>query len=116
MGKPYSVDLRMRVLSTVDGGESVDEAAERFDVTGRTIWSWLALRKATGSVEPRKGVVGPKPKLEEYREQIEAAIALSPSLTLDELQQKLKLPGCITTLWKALDRWGQSLKKSDVRR
>jgi transposase len=116
MGKPYSVDLRMRVVGAVDGGESVDEVAERYAVTARTIWSWLALRKSTGGVEPRKGVVGPKPKLEEHREKIEAAIQSSPSLTLHELQLKLQLPGCVTTLWKALERWGQSLKKSDVRR
>lgn len=115
MGKPYSVDLRVRVLAAVDGGDSVDEVAERYAVTARTVWSWLALRKSTGGVEPRKGAVGPKPKLEEYREKIEAAIQSSSSLTLQELRLKLQLPGCVTTLWKALDRWGQSLKKSDVR-
>ena len=114
MGKPYSVDLRVRVLAAVDGGDSVDEVAERYAVTARTVWSWLALRKSTGGVEPRKGAVGPKPKLEEYREKIVAAIQSSSSLTLHELQLTLKLPGCITTLWKALDRWDQSLKKSDV--
>ena len=115
MGKPYSVDLRVRVVGAVDAGEPVDEVAERYAVTERTVWTWLALRKSTGSVEPRKGAVGPKPKLDEYREKIEAAIESSPSLTLQELQLKLQLPGCITTLWQALDRWGQSLKKSDVR-
>jgi transposase len=115
MGKPYSVDLRVRVVAAVDGGESVDEVAERYAVTARTVWSWLAMRRETGSVEPRKGVVGPKPKLDKYREQIEATIKSSSSLTLSELQSKLKLPGGIMTLWRALARWGQSLKKSDVR-
>ena len=73
MGKPYSVDLRMRVVAAVDGGDLVDEVAERYAVTARTVWSWLALRKSTGTVEPRKRAVGPKPKLEEHREKIEAA-------------------------------------------
>ena len=111
VGKPYSVDLRMRVVGAVDGGDAVEEVAERYAVTERTVWSWLALRKSTGSVEPRKGAVGPRPKLEEHREQIEAEVRSSSSLTLQELRLKLQLPGCVTTLWKALDRWGQSLKK-----
>ena len=58
--------------------------------------------------------MGPQPKLDEHRENIIAAIQAAPSLTLDELRVKLELPGCRTTLWKTLERWGQSLKKSDV--
>ena len=115
MAKPYSVDLRVRVMAAVDGGESVDEVAERYAVTARTIWSWLALRKQSGGIEPRQGAVGPQPMLDEHREKIVAAIEASPSLTLDELRERLALPGCRTTLWKTLERWGQSLKKSPVR-
>ena len=115
MGRPYSVDLRVRVMAAVDGGDSVDEVAEQFEVTARTIWSWLALRKQTGGIEPRQGAVGPTPMLDEQREKIVAVIAASPSLTLDELREQLELPGCRTTLWKALERWGQTLKKSPLR-
>ena len=115
MGKPYSMDLRVRVMAAVDAGDSVDEAAEQFEVTARTIWSWLALRKETGGVAPRKGAVGPQPTLDEHREKIVAAIAASPSLTLDEMRERLELPGCRTTLWKSLVRWGQTLKKSPLR-
>ena len=115
MATPYSVDLRVRVMAAVDGGDSVDEVAERYAVTSRTVWSWLALRKATGGVEPRKGAVGPKPMLDEHREKIVATIAASPSLTLDELRERLSLSGSRTTLWRTLERWGQSLKKSPVR-
>jgi len=115
MGRPYSVDLRVRVMSAVDAGDSVDEAAEQYEVTARTIWSWLALRKTTGGIEPRKGAVGPTPTLDVHREKIVAAIQASPSLTLDELREQLELPGCRTTLWKALKRWGQTLKKSPLR-
>lgn len=114
MAKAYSVDLRWRVIAAVDGGESVDEVADRYEVTARTVWNWVALRRATGGIAPRKGAVGPKPKLEDQREQILSAIQASPSLTLDELRERLSLPGCRTTLWAALVRWGQSLKKSPV--
>ena len=115
MGRPYSMDLRVRVISAVDEGDSVDVVAEQFEVTARTIWSWLALRKATGGIEPRKGAVGPKLKLDVHREAIVAAIRASSSVTLDEMREQLPLPGCRTTLWNAIERWGQSLKKSPVR-
>lgn len=115
MARPYSLDLRWRVMLAVDAGDSVDDVAEQFGVTARTIWSWLALRKQSGGVAPRKGAVGPQPKLDAHREKIEAAIKESPSLTLDELRTQLQLPGGRTTLWEALKRWKQSLKKSLVR-
>jgi transposase len=115
MGKPHSLDLRSRVLAAVDQGESVDEVGERFSVTARTIWNWIALRKKTGQLTPRRGDVGPKRKLDAFRDKIVDAIRVSPSLTLDELREQCKLPGSRTTLWNALVRWGQTLKKSPVR-
>ena len=43
MGKPYSVDLRMRmrVVGAVDAGEPVEEVAERYAMTART-WYCIA--------------------------------------------------------------------------
>jgi transposase len=60
--KPYSKDLRLRVLATVDRGVPRKEVAETFSVSLPTIKRWLKLRKETGGVEPRKGVPGPPPR------------------------------------------------------
>ena len=60
-------------------------------------------------------MVGPKPKLDESREKITTAVQAAPSATLEELRVTLSLPGCLSTLWNALEHWGLSLKKSDVR-
>ena len=57
--KPYSKDLRLRVLATVDHGVPRKEVAKTFSVSLPTIKRWLKLRKETGSLEPRKGVPGP---------------------------------------------------------
>ena len=115
MGKPYSVDLRERALALIDAGDTASEVAEFFQVTVRTLRSWLALRRQTGEVAPRKGVVGPKPKLAEHRAKITAAVQAAPSATLEELRVTLSLPGCLSTLWNALEQWGLTLKKCDVR-
>ena len=57
--KPYSKDLRLRVLATVDREVPRKEVAKTFSVSLPTIKRWLKLRKETSSVQPRKGVPGP---------------------------------------------------------
>lgn len=52
MGKPYSMDLRTRVVAAVDGGLSCHEAARRFNVAPSTAINWVRRKKDTGSVAP----------------------------------------------------------------
>jgi transposase len=51
--KPYSKDLRLRVLSAVDSGSPREEVARTFSVSIPTIKRWLKRRRETGDVEPR---------------------------------------------------------------
>lgn len=51
--KPYSKDLRLRVLAAVDGGTPREEAAGTFSVSVPTIKRWLKRRRQTGDVEPK---------------------------------------------------------------
>ena len=55
--KAYSLDLRTRVLSAVDGGMSRADAVHTFQVSSGTIKRWLRLRQTSGSLlpKPRKG-------------------------------------------------------------
>lgn len=108
----YSYDLRIRLLSAVQKGNSVPKVAEQFDVSQRTIFGWLRRKMETGDVVQQKGQRGPKPKLEQYRQQIEAFIAKRPEVTLEDLQRELQLPCCLKSIWNALHRWGIRLKKS----
>jgi transposase len=57
--KPYSIDLRSRVLAAVDRGVPRKEVAKTFSVSIPSIKRWLKLRRETGSTEPREGVPGP---------------------------------------------------------
>jgi transposase len=56
--KPYSKDLRLRVLAAVDRGMPKKEVARVFGVSEPTIRRYLRLRRETGNVEP-KPVPGP---------------------------------------------------------
>ena len=51
--KPYSKDLRLRVLSAVDSGTPRVEVAKTFSVSMPTIKRWLKRRRETGDVQPR---------------------------------------------------------------
>ena len=50
--KPYSKDLRLRVLSAVDAGTPREEVAKTFSVSMPTIKRWLKRKRETGDVEP----------------------------------------------------------------
>lgn len=52
MGKPYSMDLRTRVVAAVEGGLSCNEAARRFKIAISTAINWVRRKKDTGSVAP----------------------------------------------------------------
>ena len=47
MGKPYSIDLRERVVAAIEGGMSTHEAAARFAIGIATGGTWARLKRAT---------------------------------------------------------------------
>ncbi len=51
--KAYSSDLRSKILAAVDAGMSKSEAARVFGVGRSTIKRYAALRRNTGSINPR---------------------------------------------------------------
>jgi transposase len=62
MGKPYSVDLRERVVAAVvTGGLSCHRAAKQFGVGVSTAIGWVQRLRETGSVAPGK-MGGHKPR------------------------------------------------------
>ena len=62
MGKPYSMDLRDRVVAAVEReGVSRRQAAARFGVSYSAAIAWLKRFRATGSAKPGQ-MGGHKPK------------------------------------------------------
>ena len=61
MGKPYSMDLRERVVAAVKGGLSRNRAAKQFGVAVSTAINWVKRLGETGSMAPGK-MGGHKPK------------------------------------------------------
>jgi transposase len=115
MGKPYSLDLRERVIAAIEGGLSTRQAAARFSIGIATAGAWARLKRATGDVAPaRQG----KPKgsvLDAHADFIFELIAASPDITLDEVVDRLENIRAVTVVrtavWKFLDRHDMTHKK-----
>jgi transposase len=60
-GKPYSLDLRTRVVAAIEKGMSRNQAAKQFGIAISTAIGWARRQRETGSVTPGK-MGGHKPK------------------------------------------------------
>ena len=61
MGKPYSLDLRKRVVAAIEAGMSRNRAAKQFGIAISTAIGWMERVQETGSVAPGQ-MGGHKPK------------------------------------------------------
>ena len=117
MPKPYSGDLRARVIGDVASGASRREAAEHYGISPSVVVIWAHRFETTGSVaaKPSGGSTSP---LEEHAEFLLALIVEQPDLTLDEIvaaMSKRGIPGSRTAVWRFFDRRNISFKKNSVR-
>jgi transposase len=82
--KPYSKDLRLRVLSAVDAGTPREEVAKIFSVSMPTIKRWLKRRRETGDVEPRAIPGRPPRRGVMLKEWLPKHLEANDDLTLEE--------------------------------
>ena len=116
MGKPYSQDLRERVIATVDSGTRVCATARLFLVSVSYVSKVVGRRRETGETTVRVGRAGRKPKLAAHNEALRARVADYPDATLEELQAWLVAERAVTVsigcLWNRLKFLELPLKKS----
>ena len=54
MGKPYSNDLRERVVAAIAAGHTREEVAELYNLPLSTVGRFIKRKRETGSVNPEK--------------------------------------------------------------
>lgn len=118
MPRPYSMDLRERVIEAVAAGASRRETAEQFGLSPSVVIIWAQRYEATGSIAPKPsgGSVSP---LDEHEDFILGLIKAQPDMILDEIVAalaKAKIGGSRTAVWRFLDRHGITVKKKSLRR
>lgn len=118
MTAPLSYDLRTRVVSAIEAGESCRSVAARFGVAVSSVVKWSQRHRATGSVAPGKMGGYRKRLLDPHRAFIVERISQTSHLTLHGLKEELAARGVKVShnaVWLFLRREGLRFKKNAVR-
>src|SRR4051812_48527763 len=113
MPKPYSGDLRARVIGDIVSGASRRAAAEYYGISPSVVVIWAQRFETTGSVaaKPSGGSTSP---LEKHAEFLLALIAKKPDLTLDEIVvavRKRRIAGSRSAVWRVFSPRQHKLTK-----
>ena len=114
MARPYSLDLRVRVVAAVEEGQSCRSVAEAFGLSNSCVVKWTQRVRSTGSVAPGKMGGHRRQLLAGHRDFILARLAAEPHLALRSLQVELIERGVAVSygaLWNFVHRLGQSFRK-----
>ena len=115
MGRPYSQDLRDRVIAAVEGGQSRTAVAKHFDLSVSCVVKWLQRYHHEGNTKPRK-FGGYRPfALAGHRMFVLGRMAEKPDLTISALTEELAARGIRVSryaVWHFLQHERLSLKKT----
>ena len=118
MAKPYSLDLRERVVEAVEAGATRQAAGDRFGVSDSSAIRWVQRWRATGGGVAAKRRGGSNSPLEKHAAVLLALVAEQPDLTLDEWCAMLREREIVTSrvsVWRFFDRHKVSYKKNPAR-
>lgn len=119
MVKPYSIDLRERVVKRAAAGESIRSIAASLEISPSAVSKWSSRQRTTGSVAPAR-IGGYKPVLlAAHRDFVHARFAEAPELTLRGLKEDLAERGVKVSygaVWQFVHAEGLSFKKNRGRK
>jgi len=105
MAKPYSIDLRKRVVQKHKEGKSVPEIEKELSVKTTFVYDMLRLYKETGSVEAKPPTGGRKSSItEDVLSQMEALVMETPDMTLQEIKDELGLTVSLSVICDAINK------------
>lgn len=115
--KPYSQDLRERVLAVVNGDQqSLSEIAQVFGISESTVDKWCKRQRDTGSTAARPFAGGRRRILQACSAMIRAAVKKQPDVSLVELCERVQAAHGIhaspSMMCRELHRLKLPLKKS----
>jgi transposase len=118
--RPFSEDLRVRIIAAKQAGQSSAELAKQFTIGQRTVERYWECYQEKGHCQIGKIGGHRQSSLAEHEKTLTAWLAAQPDLTLEELrarcQKKLKVTISVSGLWYRLQALGLSFKKKDARR
>ena len=117
MARPYSLDLRERVVAAVESGRTVRDVASSFGVSVSSVVKWSQRYRATGSAAALP-MGGRRPfALAAHRGWVLSRLAEKPDLTLRALRAELAARGIVVSnyaVWHFLKAQGITFKKREL--
>ena len=107
----YPIELRARAMTSLDSGKSRKDVCEIFDISLKTLFNWIKLRKETGSLDIKE-----RPTVRSHRrltrENLVAYLDKHSDHYLKEIAEAfgVKAP----SVFAALKKFGISRKKNDL--
>ncbi len=89
MPKPYSNDLRERVVAAIEAGHTREEVAKLYSLALSTVGGFIKRKRETGSVSPDKFGGYKTFALKPHTDLVNELVAERPDSTLAELQTRL---------------------------
>jgi transposase len=114
MARPYSQDLRDRVVSSVASGRTCRATAALFGVSVATVVKWSQRWRATGNAAAKQMGGWRQLRLKGEREWLLARIGEKPDLTLRAVVAELAergTPASYGAVWRSFKHEGMTLKK-----
>ena len=117
--KPYSQDLRVRVVAAYDNHEGTQrELARLFHVSPSFVQGVLRHYRETGSLEPKPHGGGYPRVIDEHGMELVARLVREhPTATLSQLCEEFaalaRYRPSRATMWRAVQRFKTSVKRSD---
>ena len=118
MTRPYSLDLRERVVARVEAGDRCRAVAALFGVSVASVVKWSQRKRWTGSAAAKPMGGRRRMILAREREWLLARIADQPDLTLRTVVAELAQRGIAVSyyaVWYFFEREGISFKKKPAR-
>lgn len=110
--RPYSTDLRSRVLADADAGMTTRAVARKYAVSASWVRRVKQVRRETGRSVPAAHAGGRTPGWVVHADAIRAAVRVAPDATLAEYRARFALPLSRSALARALVALGLPRKKS----
>ncbi len=118
MARPYSLDLRERVVAAVEAGSTCRSAAARFGVSVASAVKWSQRFRATGSAAAYRMGGRRAYALAGERDWLLRRLAETPDVTLRGLLGELAERGIVVSyyaVWHFFEHEGISFKKKPAR-
>lgn len=116
--RPFSLDLRERIVEALQSGQTRSEAAERFEVSLATVDRFAKQWREQSDLAPRPITGRPRAILNTEVELLQTVIATQKDVTLESLSQaleeKIGKKISLSALQRNLVWLGYSYKKSPI--